>query len=257
MAPALRPHMRTRAWSSRCWVLVMALLMAGLASRSLAAYPSVLALVFRASRRTLAPTSSLELARSSATRPILTRTAAVAGSWACASAQAVASIAVVAGSWASSAARWHRTRSTAWTARSQGCAGCDLLGDHGRLAGMATGEQGEDGGLSAVKQAGANSSVGGGALDGFGPPAGLGECAGAVGDQGSPGDRAGFPETVRRHGECREVDAGALDGDGCSADGRVVEGLEHRVAVVCAVVADELTGDVQDGLQREPDRPGL
>ena len=61
--------------------------------------------------------------------------------------------------------------------------------------------------------------------------------------------------TIRR-GECGEVDVGALDGDGCSADGPVVEGLEHRVGVVCAVVADELAGDVQDGLQREPCRPG-
>jgi hypothetical protein len=128
----------------------------------------------------------------------------------------------------------------------------DLVG----LAGMAAGEQGEDSGLAAVEQAGADSSVSGGALGGFGPPAGPGECAGAVGEQGRPGESASFSVAVCRAGECRVVDAGALDGDSRLADGRVMESLEHRVAVVRAVVADELTGDVQDGLQREPDRPG-
>ena len=197
MTPALRPHRRTKASSSRRWALVMALLIDGLASRSLAVYPSACPLAITASRRALMRTGSPESARSNATMPILARAARVAGSCAWTSTQAPVSIAVAAGTRLSGGALAQDAEHGLNGVFPRFRAGCVCSDEQGCLGEVAVGEQGEDGGLAAVEQAGAGAPVGGGALGGFFPAAGLGEGAGAVGEQGRPGERAGFLVGVR------------------------------------------------------------
>lgn len=125
---------------------------------------------------------SLSPARSRATSPILVQVTAVAGSGSLPSAQAAVIIVSMPGSGCCPASRWHRTCSTAWTARSQGAAtvGCSAIWVASSVWPLAS--RATMGRLAAIEKAGTCTPVGGGVLGGFFPAAGLGEGTDAVGE---------------------------------------------------------------------------